>query len=100
MLSRSYVRSNHILTDTFIDDDEGLEHESDSRPHVSLRDYEDNAHNFDNIVQGIHDRTRSYRATPGVFTYTNGHDEHMLARMPAAQDFPIWRVACRVHRYH
>jgi len=100
MFSRSYVCSNRILTDTFIDNDEGLEHESDSRAYVPLRDYEDNTHNIDNIVRGIYDRARSYRATPRVFAYTDGHDEHMLARMPAAQDFPIWRVACRVSFYH
>jgi len=55
MFSRSYVCSNHILTDTFIDNDKGLEHESDSHAYVSLRNYEDNTHNIDNIVQGIHD---------------------------------------------
>jgi len=100
MLSRSYIRSNRILTDAFIDDNEGLEPEPGSRPYVSLLDYEDNRHNVDNILRGIHDRARSYRATPRAFVYTDGHDEHMLARLPATQDFPIWRVACRVSFYH
>jgi len=100
MFSRSYVCSNRILTDTFIDNDEGLEHESDSCAYVSLHNYEDNTHNIDNIVRGIHDHARSYRAIPQVFAYTDGHDEHMLARMLAAQDFPIWQVACRVSCYH
>jgi len=100
MFSRLYVCSNCILTDTFIDNDEGLKHESDSCAYVPLRDYEDNTHNIDNIVRGIYNRTRSYRATPRVFAYTDGHDEHMLARMPAAQDFLIWQIACRVSFYH
>jgi hypothetical protein len=53
-----------------------------------------NGGGLDDFFAGIYERSRSRRMRPTVEVATDPHD--CIQALPGAEEFPLWRIGCRV----
>lgn len=81
--------------DLLLSDEEGLEPQPDSH---QLSSWDDNTGDLDKLLDGIYRRSRSYRGGPNapISIGTNDDDPQHWTIRPNDEDYPLWRIACRV----
>ena len=96
-----------IHTDSFIDDGDNSPDKIVSPQHVSWRDLPDREEGLSELLTQIleHSRSTAQRHAPATddnnasMSYT-ATVVNEVVRSPGVHDYPLWRVCCRVSRFH
>jgi hypothetical protein len=77
----------------FIDDETPIASGSGTQEHTSWNTLQ-NSDDLNDFFDRIYERSRSRRIRPTVEDNTDPHE--IIRSLPGAEDFPLWRIACRV----
>ena len=114
-LSHFFHILNEVFTD-FIDDDEErrpVAHQGEKQPqnlsYLTWRDLENDdpgEDTFETLLQGIYRHAHTSGGRPYGSSLSAGagdsddfDDSHNLSRRPSDEEYPLWRIRCRVSNF-
>ena len=90
-LIKKIIVISHLIVG-FIDDQTPIASGSGTQQHWSWNSLQ-NGEGLEEFLAGIYERSRSHRMRP----VENTTDPHNCIRsLPGAEEFPLWRIKCRV----
>lgn len=57
----------------------------------------ENDKDLDDFFARIYERSRSHRMRPTVEHEDTADPHRCIRALPGAEEFPLWRIGCRVH---
>jgi hypothetical protein len=94
------IPNRHHLIDDFIDDVPNIlaASGSETQPTVSWNTFEERDKDLDNFIDELYERSQSHRTELTAHnTTTDDYEDNLpIHALPTDQDFPLWRIRCRV----
>ena len=87
-----YLISFHLIGG-FIDDQTPIASGSGTQQHTSWNTLQ-NSDDLNDFFDRIYERSRSRGIRPTIEDNTDPHE--CIRSLPGAEEFPLWRIACRV----